>query len=158
MATMRVQAKTLPLLRQSFAIWQAKRYLNVFCKLWNWYLFWFWIFSFCLRAINDSKKFFPRCLGLCCCRLSPGFDAISKKKNQGTLESNSQSICVIPKRTLLGSFIPNPLTASNSRRKKYSERRILGWALDLQYRSLLWLFLLSHKLSQHYNMGTNLLM
>ena len=26
---MRVQAKTLPLLRQSFAIWQAKRYLNV---------------------------------------------------------------------------------------------------------------------------------
>lgn len=30
MATVGVQAKTLPLLRQSFAIWQAKRYLNVF--------------------------------------------------------------------------------------------------------------------------------
>lgn len=98
MATVRVQAKTLPLLRQSFAIWQAKR-----------------------------------CLGLCCCRISPGFDAISKKKNQGTLESNSQSICVIPKRTLLGSFIPNPLTASNSRRKKYSERRILGYSMEDMY-------------------------
>ncbi|XP_073237278.1 coenzyme Q-binding protein COQ10 homolog B, mitochondrial-like [Porites lutea] len=98
MATVRVQAKTLPLLRQSFAIWQAKR-----------------------------------CLGLCCCRLSPGFDAVSKKKNQSTLETNNQSICVIPKRTLLGSFIPNPLSASNSRRKKYSERRILGYSMEDMY-------------------------
>lgn len=67
---------------------------------------------------------FSSSLSVCCCRLKPGFEAVFGNQKHNTQEYNSHRICVIPRRTLLGSFIPNPLTAS--RRKKYSERRILG--------------------------------
>lgn len=73
--------------------------------------------------------FFHRSLGLCCCRFSSSFEAVLRNKIYGSDESKGNNVSVVPKRTLIGSFIPNPLGAS--RRKKYSERGILGWVWTL---------------------------
>lgn len=79
---------------------------------------------FLCKLIDSNFFFIFRSLSLCCCRLSPGIEVVSRKKMNSSREVNKHDLNVIPRRTLIGSIIPNPL--NTSRRRKYSERRLLG--------------------------------
>ena len=116
--------KSLPLFRHSGVIWQANRYLKYSLAKDTNILGFAVFFSFDDLVFNSKMFFFHRSLRLCCCRLSPGFEALLRNKIYSSHEPKGTNVSVVPKRNLIGSFIPNPL--SSSKRKKYSERRILG--------------------------------
>lgn len=127
MAALAARKTTPQVFRHSLAIWQPKRYLKRKKRFWfmqgPFYLF------LSSENMNDGEltclyKTFLRCLfRIGCCRFSPGFESLWRN-NHKCQEPSNHRIFAIQKRTILGSIIPNPL--STSRRKKYSEKRILG--------------------------------
>ena len=115
--------KSLPLFRHPGVASQVNRYLKIRAVKISKCL---WVFSgYWFGDPVWNWEFFHRSFGLCCCRFSPGFDAILRNKIYSSRETKITNVSRQPRRTLIGSFLPNPLSAS--RRKKYSERRLLGW-------------------------------
>ena len=129
----------------SFPIWRRQggfvavdlyRYFDIHHKLlgiWEWRIL-VWIKK--LDAIRTDLLIccvlcFRRCVTLCCLRFSPGFEGLSDRygQNQSSHRLNNHKPPLVPTRSLIGSFIPNPFVSA--RRKKYSERRLIGYVIIL---------------------------